>query len=162
MHELSKQCQSLLKKNWAFSFLVKNQQPTETECFLAAPANPVSWVWACSGAPALHYTGISAFRRWTAWRGTAYVHTPTFCRERNAQPIVCIIICKEATYTDWAHMLSDFSHVWLFVTFWTVVLQDPLFMGFSRQEYWSGLLCPPPGDLPRWGIKPIFVCLLHW
>ena len=32
--------------------------------------------------------------------------------------------------------------------------QVPLFMGFSRQEYWSELLCPPPGDLPNPGIKP--------
>ena len=33
------------------------------------------------------------------------------------------------------------------VTLWTVTHQVPLFMGFSRQEYWSGLPCPPPGDL---------------
>ena len=35
-----------------------------------------------------------------------------------------------------------------FVTLWTVAHQAPLSMGFSRQEYWSGLPCPPPGDLP--------------
>ena len=33
--------------------------------------------------------------------------------------------------------------------------QAPLSMGFSRQEYWSGLLCPPPGDLPNSGIEPL-------
>ena len=37
--------------------------------------------------------------------------------------------------------------VWLFATPWAVAHQAPLFMGFSRQEYWSGLPCPPPGDL---------------
>ena len=37
---------------------------------------------------------------------------------------------------------------------WTLVLQAPLFVGFSRQEYWSGLPCPPPGDLSYPGIKP--------
>ena len=37
---------------------------------------------------------------------------------------------------------------------WTVVLQAPLPMGFSRQEYWSGLLVPTPGDLPDLGIEP--------
>ena len=38
---------------------------------------------------------------------------------------------------------------------WTFVAhQAPLSMGFSRKEYWSGLLCPPPGDLPDPGIKP--------
>ena len=41
-----------------------------------------------------------------------------------------------------------------FATPWTVACQAPLFMGFSRQEYWSGLTCPPPGDLPDPGIKP--------
>jgi len=35
----------------------------------------------------------------------------------------------------------------VFVTLWTVVCQAPLYMGFSRQEYWSGLPSPPPGDL---------------
>ena len=37
----------------------------------------------------------------------------------------------------------------LFVTLWTVALKSPLSMGFSRQAYWSGLSCPPPGDLPH-------------
>ena len=50
-------------------------------------------------------------------------------------------------------MLSRFSGVWLFVTLWRVAHQAPLSMGFSRQEYWSGLPCPPPGDLPDPGIK---------
>ena len=45
-------------------------------------------------------------------------------------------------------MLSCFSHVLLFATLWTVAHQAPLFMGFSRQEYQSGLPFPPLGDLP--------------
>ena len=40
------------------------------------------------------------------------------------------------------------------VTSWTVVCQVPLSMGFSRQEYWSGLPFPSPGDLPDPGIEP--------
>ena len=47
--------------------------------------------------------------------------------------------------------LSHFSHVLLFVTLWRVAHQAPLSMGFSRQEYWSGLQCPPAGDLPDQG-----------
>ena len=47
---------------------------------------------------------------------------------------------------------SCFSPVQLFVIPWTIALQAPLSMGFSRQEYWSGLPCPP-GDLPDPGIK---------
>ena len=46
------------------------------------------------------------------------------------------------------------SRVQLSVTTWTVAHQAPLSMGFSRQEYWSGLPCPSPGDLPNPGIEP--------
>ena len=50
-------------------------------------------------------------------------------------------------------VLSCFSHVQLFATPWTVALQAPLSMAFSRQEYWSGVPCPPPGDLPDPGME---------
>ena len=46
------------------------------------------------------------------------------------------------------------SHVRLFATPWTVAHQAPLSMGFSRQEYWNGLLFPSPGDLLDPGMKP--------
>ena len=51
-------------------------------------------------------------------------------------------------------VLSHFSCVQLCVTLWTVAHQAPLSMGFSRQEYWNGLPCPPPGDLPDPVIEP--------
>ena len=54
------------------------------------------------------------------------------------------------------------SCVQLFVTLWTLVYQAPLSMGLSRQEYWSGLPFPPPGDLPEQGSNPCLLCLLHW
>ena len=47
-----------------------------------------------------------------------------------------------------------FHHVLLCATPWTVARRAPLSMGFSRQEYWSGLLFPPPRDLPDPGIEP--------
>ena len=50
-------------------------------------------------------------------------------------------------------MLSCFSHVQLFATLWTAAFQAPLSMGFSNQESWSGLPCPPPGNLPDPGIE---------
>ena len=56
--------------------------------------------------------------------------------------------------TGCAHA-SCFSHVWLFATLWTIARQAPLSTGFSRQECWSGLPCPPSGDLPDPGIKPM-------
>ena len=55
---------------------------------------------------------------------------------------ICVRVC----------VLSCFSRV--FGTLWTVARQAPLSMGFSRQEYWSGLLCPPPEDLPHPGMEP--------
>ena len=60
----------------------------------------------------------------------------------------CVCVC----------MLSHFSHVWLFATPWTVALQSPLSMGFSSQEYWSGLPCPSPGIFPT---QRLNLCLLR-
>ena len=50
--------------------------------------------------------------------------------------------------------MKSLSCVRPFATPWTVALQAPLSMGFSRQEYWSGLPFPSPGDLPNPGIEP--------
>ena len=65
-----------------------------------------------------------------------------------------------------ACVLNHFSHVQLFVTLCTVAQETPLSMGSSRQEYWSGLPCPPPGDLPDPGIKFALeagsLLLSHW
>ena len=52
-----------------------------------------------------------------------------------------------------AYLVSHFSGVRLCATPWTAACQAPLFMGFSRKEYSSGLPCPPPGDLPNPGIE---------
>ena len=60
---------------------------------------------------------------------------------------VCVCVC--------VHALSHFSHVQLFATPWTVADQTPLSMGFSRQEYKSGLPFPPPGNLPDPGHNPM-------
>ena len=65
---------------------------------------------------------------------------------RALREVIYVCVC--------VHVLSSFSCVWLFVTIWTVAHQGPLSMGFFRQEYWNGLLCPPSGDLPDQGIKP--------
>ena len=50
--------------------------------------------------------------------------------------------------------VKSLSPVGVFATPWTVAYQAPPFMGFSRQEYWSGVPFPSPGDLPNPGIKP--------
>ena len=58
-------------------------------------------------------------------------------------------------------LFSHFNHVWLGATLQTAARQAPPSMGFSRQEYWSGLPCPPPGDLPNPGIEPRCPALSH-
>ena len=61
--------------------------------------------------------------------------------------------CSHIIYSiNILYVQSLFRRVWL-VTPWTVTHQVPLSMGFSRQEYWSGLLCPPPGDLLNPGME---------
>ena len=50
--------------------------------------------------------------------------------------------------------VKSLSRVWLFATLWTVAHQAPLSLEFSRQEYWSGLPFPYPGDLSNPGIEP--------
>ena len=66
---------------------------------------------------------------------------------------ILLILCISCA--SCACMLSCFSRVQLFVTLWTVACQAPLSMRFSRQEYWSWLPCPSPGDLPDPGIEPV-------
>ena len=62
-----------------------------------------------------------------------------------------------------ACMLSRFSCVWLcWATLWTIAHQGPLPIGFSRQEYWSGSSCLPPGIYPTQGSNPSLFWLLHW
>ena len=70
-----------------------------------------------------------------------------------------VIICfisngKMRAYTTMC-MSSHFSHIQLFMTIWTVARHAPLFMGFSRQENWSGLPCPPLGNLPNPGTEHV-------
>ena len=71
-------------------------------------------------------------------------HNPFFCRSH----------INHISQASLACMLSHFSHVQLFMTLWTVACQVPLFMWFSRKEYWSGFPFPPPGELPNPGIEP--------
>ena len=69
----------------------------------------------------------------------------TCTMDMDTNMCVCVCVCCAT--------LSCFSCVGLFVTLWTVAYQAPLSMEFFRQEYWSGLLCPPPGVLTNPGIK---------
>ena len=61
---------------------------------------------------------------------------------------------KRITIWEKESEVKSLSRVQLFATPWTVAHQAPPSMGFSRQEYWSGLPFPSPGDLPDLGIEP--------
>ena len=63
--------------------------------------------------------------------------------------------CRESVYILWwwCYYLVDQSCL-ILVTPWTEIQQAPLFMGFSRQEYWSGLLFPSPGNFSDSGVEP--------
>ena len=54
-----------------------------------------------------------------------------------------------------SHLTQFLNHVQLFVALWAVAYQAPLPIKYSRQEYWSGVTFPPPGDLPNPGIEPM-------
>ena len=69
-------------------------------------------------------------------------------------PSLCPQVCALCLHLHCACVPSHFSHVQLFVSLWPVAHQAPLFLGIPRQEHWSGLPCPPPGDLPNPGIEP--------
>jgi len=58
------------------------------------------------------------------------------------------------TSTTWEVKVKSLSHVWLFATSWTIACQAPPSMGFSRQDYWSVLPFPSPGDLPVPEVEP--------
>ena len=64
------------------------------------------------------------------------------------------------TLNTYGHSLAAKSC--LTFALWTVAHQAPLSIEFSRQEYWSKLPFPPPGDLPDPGVEPSSLCLLHW
>ena len=70
-------------------------------------------------------------------------------------------VVREYTLSYFLHVctLKSFSHVQLCVTPWTVACQAPLSKGFPRQEYWSGLPFPSPGDLPDPGLKSMSLAL---
>ena len=71
----------------------------------------------------------------------------------NWTAIYCYDVPKLASVC----MLSHFGHIQPFATLWIITRKAPLSMGFVKQEYWSGLPCPPPGYIPDSGIEPSYL-----
>ena len=96
---------------------------------------------------------------WIQWN----VHKNTFPREKYSYTTsllstgltLCLVPHRASSTVTCVHACKVVSVVWTFVTLRTVDHQALLFMGFSRQEYWNGLPCPPPGDFPDPGIEPL-------
>ena len=82
-------------------------------------------------------------------------HITSFNGEAGSAVTVGLWRKRVQTPTPWACVLSCCSRVRFFVTLGTVACQGSLSMRFSRQDYASGLPCPPPGDLPDPGIEPM-------
>ena len=91
-----------------------------------------------------------------AWAG---VRGPQTSRPGSVYTLFIYPETWEVTLLDVAvkFKCSSLSRVWLFSAQWTVAPQAPLSVGFSRQEYWAGLPCPPPGGLPDPGTEPMSV-----
>ena len=110
----------------------------------------------------LHYSNVSP--RWFWWESLSHgiktqPHHHFLCILGQAGRVFLltsfwVIGSGKELENVHAHVLSHFSSVWLFATLWTVACQAPLSMGFSRQEHWSRLPCPSPGDLSDPGIEP--------
>ena len=103
------------------------------------------------------WLGRSGFSlQWFLWLGSEGLGSAGGKRcSAWAQQLGCMSLAASRHMgSSRACVLSCFSRVRLFAVLWTIICQAPLSVGFFRQEYWSGLLCPPPGDLPDPGIEP--------
>ena len=101
--------------------------------------------WSRGWIPTQKWRGVTAAQR-NLWR------TRASTRPKDEVRGSIEILENSDLHCSW--VLNCLSRVWLSATPWTVATQASLSVGFSRQEYCSGLPCPPPGDLPDPGIKP--------
>ena len=101
---------------------------------------------------AVHTTAKS----WTQLRDWA---TTTNTAKISQQDSMCQIMVRHLNITNLLKtvvvVVYSLNRVWFFVTPWTVAHQAPLSMGFSRQEYWSGLPFPSPGDISDPRTEPV-------
>ena len=111
----------------------------------------------------LHPQELSLVRGWDVWLASPTQGTWVWANSkrwwRTGEAGVLQSMGLQRVGHDWAAELNwtelkSLSHVWLFLTPWTLAYQVPPSMGFSRQEYCRGLPFPSPGDLPDPGIEP--------
>ena len=95
------------------------------------------------------------FSRQEYWSGVFFLLQGTFPDPGSNLPLMSFALAGEffTTSASWRSEVKSLTRVRRFVTPWTVAYQAPLSLGFSRQEYLSGLPFPSPGELPNPGIK---------
>ena len=122
---------------WERSPGEENGNPLQYSC-LGNPMDRGAWRALCIGVQLITSVVIVSHRQ---QRDSAtHIHVSILLSHPGCRMILSRVPC--------ACMLSWFSRVRLFATLWTIVRQSPLSKGFSRQEYWSRLPFPAPGDLP--------------
>ena len=90
------------------------------------------------------------------WQTLILSGPPSYFNALLAAFLKFLLIFKQGLHVFNLHCVhAHVSYVWFFVTLSTVACQVSLSWGFSRQEYWSRLPCPPPGDLPNPGTEPV-------
>ena len=111
--------------------------------------------------PSIWHWHISILTMYSAWR-IPWTKEPGGLQSVESQSVGHDLVtnsctlCKSKMMTKYfSCMLSYFSCVLLFVILWTLACQAPLSIRFSRKEYWNGLPCPPPWDLPDTGVEPV-------
>ena len=97
-----------------------------------------------------------------AWRAAVYRVAKSRTPLHNRTTILYCPLRKTFSSKHIPIPKSWVCRTWLWAIPWNRARQAPLFMGFSRQEWWSRLPCSPPWDLPDPGVKPVSLCLLHW
>ena len=135
--------------NWVTSLSCTgegNGNPLQCSC-LENPGDGEAW-WAAVYGVSQSWTRLKRFSssRWVGWEQELEGGP----RGRSLHTVIHFIVEQKPTHHCKATIHAQFlSCVRLFETPWTVAHQAPLSMEFSRQEYWSGLPFPPPGDLPN-------------
>ena len=120
--------QFLVPRTCSFKWTQRQEQARKWAILLSLPC-VISKLWVLRNVPPLSqkpFEVLNLPHQPLYWRQARYVYVRAQC----------------------------FSRIQLFVTPWTIARQTPLSMGFSRQEYWSGLPFPPTGDLPHPGMEP--------
>ena len=122
---------------------------------------PKYWSFSLSISPSKEHPGLISFRMdWLnllAVQGASILQCSAFFTVQLSHPYMTTgktISLTRRTFVGKVQTNVSLSRIRLFVTPWIVAYQAPLSMGFSRQEYWSGLPFPSPGNLPHPGIEP--------